>query len=90
MNGKHLHVILLLAFTSIPAAILKVSNLILQAEFQFDAGYVVDRLVGNTKGLGGILGIFTALGVPVPLGFLQHTGMERWRGHQLHSSWHQL
>ena len=29
-------------------------------------GYVVDRLVGNTKGLGGILGIFTALGVPVP------------------------
>lgn len=30
------------------------------------AGYVVDRMVGNTKGLGGILGIFTALGVPVP------------------------
>ena len=41
---------------------------------QWLAGYVVDRLVGNTRGLGGILGIFYALGVPVPWVFYNTLG----------------
>ena len=32
----------------------------------FTGGYVVDRRVGNTKGLGAVFGIMAALGAPVP------------------------
>jgi len=32
----------------------------------FTGGYVMDRRVGNTGGLGAIFGILTAIGVPVP------------------------
>ena len=32
----------------------------------FTGGYVVDRRVGNTKGVGAVFGLLAALGAPVP------------------------
>ena len=32
----------------------------------FTGGYVMDRRVGNTNGLGALFGILSAIGVPVP------------------------
>lgn len=32
----------------------------------FTGGYIIDRRVGNTKGLGAVFGILAAIGAPVP------------------------
>ena len=50
----------------------------------FTGGYVVDRRVGNTGGLGALFGILTAIGVKVPkpgsLGFKIATAVQAVTG----------
>ena len=38
----------------------------LAASLRYTIGYVVDRKVGNTGGLGGLYGILYAIGRPLP------------------------
>ena len=49
----------------------------------FTGGYVIDRRVGNTKGLGAVFGILAAIGAPVPrpgsLGWVVASALNRAR-----------